>query len=270
MIRGWPWARDLFAAAVMVALLAVVVTVAGYDVAWWVLAVDAAALLVAIGAGVFLLGSGLFAQPILAVEPGRAGDRLAITFDDGPDPRHTPPLLDLLERDGHRATFFVIGARAAESPALLEEIVRRGHALGNHSWTHAYTTPFQDPTKLAADLARAQELMARAGARVRFFRPPIGLLSPRVAAAARRIGLTIVGWTATARDGRAATTAEQAAARLIAAARPGAILVLHDAVERGSREPVAAAALARVLDVLRERRLRSVTLDELIGDEEKS
>jgi peptidoglycan/xylan/chitin deacetylase (PgdA/CDA1 family) len=228
----------------------------------------AAALLSAIGAGVFVLGSGLFARPILAVEPARAGDRLAITFDDGPDEAHTRTVAALLEARGHRGTFFVIGRRAAASPALLAELVQRGHALGNHSFTHAYTTPFQHPARLAADLARAQELFAQAGAHVRFFRPPVGLLSPRVVDAARRIGLTIVGWSATARDGRAATTADEAAARLIAAARPGAILVLHDAAERGTRVPVAAAALVPLLDALAARGLRSVTLDELIGSEE--
>jgi peptidoglycan/xylan/chitin deacetylase (PgdA/CDA1 family) len=173
-----------------------------------------------------------------------------------------------LEQRGHRATFFVIGKRAAASPALLTELVQRGHGLGNHSWAHAYTTPFQAPKRLAEDLRQAQELFATAGARVRFFRPPVGLLSPRVAEAARRIGLTIVGWSATARDGRASTTAEQAAARLVAAARPGAILVLHDAVERAARQPVALAALGPLLDALEARQLRSVTLDELIGDEE--
>jgi peptidoglycan-N-acetylglucosamine deacetylase len=270
MIRGWPWARVLFGAAVIAALAAAGATLAGRDVPWWALGADALALFLAIGAGVFLLGSGLFARPILAVDATRARDRVAITFDDGPDDEHTPPLLELLERDGHRATFFVIGARAEQSPALLAEIVRRGHALGNHSYSHAHTTPFQHPARLAADLARAQELMARAGAHVRWFRPPIGLLSPRVARAARRIGLTVVGWTATARDGRASTTPSEAARRLIAAARPGAILVLHDAVERGGRAPIAAAALAPLLEALAARGLRSVTLDELIGDEEKS
>jgi peptidoglycan-N-acetylglucosamine deacetylase len=269
MIRGWPWARVLFGAAVSGAVGVVVATVAGYAVPWWALAADGVALLAAIGAGVFLLSSGLFARPILGVAPARARDRVAITFDDGPDAVHTPPLLDLLERGGHRATFFVIGKRAEAAPDLLAEIVRRGHGLGNHSYEHAYTTPFIAPDRLAADLAHAQELLARAGARVRFFRPPIGLLSPRVVAAARRIGLTIVGWSATARDGRASTTAAQAAARLVAAARPGAILVLHDCVERGTRTPVAAAALAPLLLALEARGLRSVTLDELISDEEK-
>jgi peptidoglycan/xylan/chitin deacetylase (PgdA/CDA1 family) len=267
VIRGWPWARVLFAAAVAGALGAVVITLAGGDVPWWGLVTDALALLASIGAGVFLAGSGLFAQPILAVTPARARNRLALTFDDGPDERHTRAVLDLLEARGHRGTFFVIGRRAEAAPELLAEMVRRGHGLGNHSFAHAYTTPFQHPTRLAADLARAQELMARAGARVRYFRPPIGLLSPRIADAAKRIGLTIVAWSASARDGRAGTTAAQAAARLTAAARPGAILVLHDAVERGAREPIAAAALPPLLDALAARGLRSVTLDELIDEE---
>lgn len=270
MVRGWPWARLLFTAAVAGALAAALAALAGAAVPWWALAADGLALVAAIGAGVLVPGSGLFARPVLAVAPARAGQRLALTFDDGPDERHTRAVLDLLEARGHRATFFVIGRRAEASPELLGEIVRRGHGLGNHSFAHAYSTPFHHPARLAADLARAQELLARAGARVRFFRPPVGLLSPRVVEAARRIGLTIVGWSANARDGRATTTAAQAAARLSAAARPGAILVLHDAVERGGREPIAAAALPLLLDALAARGLRSVTLDELIGDEEKS
>lgn len=268
MIRGWPWARLLFAAALAGTATALVATVAGVAVPWWCVPACGSALLVAIGAGVFLLGSGLFARPILAVRPGRAGQRLAITFDDGPDERHTRAVASLLEARGHRGTFFVIGRRAQSARALLAELLQRGHALGNHSWAHAYTTPFAPPKQLAADLARAQALFAEVGASVRFFRPPIGLLSPRVVEAARRIGLTIVGWSATARDGRATTTAEQAAARLIAAARPGAILVLHDAAERDGRSPVAPAALALLLDALDARGLRSVTLDELIGPSE--
>ena len=177
MIRGWPWARVLFVAAVLAAAGQSAAAIAGRDVPWAALAATLAALLASIGAGVFLQGSGLFARPILGGRAARAAEgRVAITFDDGPDATHTRPILELLERGGHRGTFFVIGRRAAAEPELLAEIVRRGHALGNHSYEHAHTTPFPHPARLAADLARAQELMAQAGARVRFFRPPIGLL----------------------------------------------------------------------------------------------
>ena len=268
MVRGFPWARLLFAAAVAGAAGAVGWTLLGRIVPWWALAGVAGALLIAVGGGVFLQGAGLFARPILAVDPARAGARLALTFDDGPDPVHTRKILDLLDARGHRATFFVIGTRAAALPELLSEIARRGHALANHSWAHAHTTPFLAVARLAADLERAQALLASAGgAPPRFFRAPVGILSPRVVQAAARARLALVGWTASARDGVARTTVEAATARLERAVRPGAILVLHDAAERGGRAPIAPAVLARVLDVLDARGLRSVTLDELIGPE---
>jgi peptidoglycan/xylan/chitin deacetylase (PgdA/CDA1 family) len=266
MIRGWPWARYLFIAVELTVLGALGWCLAGGEVSLALLTLVLLALLIAISGGVFSLGAGLFARPILAVEAARAGDRLALTFDDGPDAEETRAVAALLEARGHRGTFFLIGKKAATQPALLTELVGRGHGLGNHSFNHSWATPFHHPRRLAAELAQAQSLMAQAGARVRWFRPPVGLLSPRVAAAARTNGLTIVGWSATARDGRATTTVEQAAARLIAAARPGAILVLHDAAERGGRAPIAARVLPALLDALAARGLRSVTLDELLDD----
>jgi peptidoglycan/xylan/chitin deacetylase (PgdA/CDA1 family) len=257
MIRGWPWARYLFIAAELTVLGALGWCLAGGDVPLALLALALLAIFVAVAGGVFSLGAGLFARPILAVAPAHAGDRVALT---------TRAVAAQLEARGGRGTFFVIGKRAASQAPLLAELVARGHGLGNHSFNHSWLTPFRHPARLAAELAQAQEVLAQAGARVRWFRPPVGLLSPRVAAAAKKIGLTIVGWSATARDGRAATTVEQAAARLVAAARPGAILVLlHDAAERGGRAPIAARVLPAVLDALAARGLRSVTLDELLG-----
>jgi peptidoglycan/xylan/chitin deacetylase (PgdA/CDA1 family) len=248
--RAFPWARITFVAAIAVA--------------WWNPLLAAALLAISVGAGVFWQRAGLFARPILGVEPARAGDRLALTFDDGPHPVHTRTVLDLLEARGHRATFFVIGKKAEASPELLAEITRRGHALGNHSYSHAHTIPFFSVAKLTQDLERAQSLLGRPP---RWFRAPAGVLSPRVVAAAERAKLTLVGWTATARDGIAGTTVEQAVARLEPSLRPGAILTLHDAAERDGRAPIAPEVLARVLDALERRRLRSVTLDELLSGE---
>ena len=90
MIRGWPWARVLFGAAVAGALALVAAALAGHEVPWWALAADAGALVVAIGAGVFLLGSGLFARPILGGGRGaRARSRRASPSTTGPTPAHT-------------------------------------------------------------------------------------------------------------------------------------------------------------------------------------
>jgi peptidoglycan/xylan/chitin deacetylase (PgdA/CDA1 family) len=258
VLRGFPWARWLFASSLVMTAIAL-----AHEVPWWWLAASAALWLVSVGAGIFINGAGLFARPILAADPARAAGRIALTFDDGPHPEHTRRVMDLLEQHGHRGTFFVIGARAASEPELLAEMVRRGHQLANHSYHHAHTTPFLPPARLADELAQAQAVLARAGAAPRWFRPPVGILSPRVVEAARRARLELVGWTATARDG-VRTTVEEAAARLLRALRPGAILVLHDAAERGGRAPIAAEVLARICDELAARKLRSVTLDELL------
>lgn len=262
MIRGFPWARVLFAAA---ALATVACVALGRATPWWALGAIAGALLIAVGSGVFLQGAGLFARPILAMRPERAAGRVALTFDDGPHATHTREVLDLLDAHGHRATFFVIGARAAGEPALLDELVARGHRLGNHSFHHSHATPILPVAQLAEELARAQALLSRSGgAAPRWFRAPVGLLSPRVVAAAERAGLELVGWSATARDG-VGTTVDEAAARLVRALLPGAILVLHDGAERAERAPIAAAVLARLIPELAARGLRSVTLDELLN-----
>lgn len=260
MVRPFPWARALFAASLLVAVAA-----AAQWLPPWTSGLALAGVLASIGAGVFLLSSGMFARPVLAAAAAQAGARLALTFDDGPDPLHTRRVLDLLEARGHRATFFVIGARAEREPELLREIVQRGHALANHSYAHPYTLPFQTPAAVAADLERAQAVLERAsGVRPRWFRPPVGLLSPRVVAGARLAGVELVGWSATARDGARSATVDQCAARLLRAIAPGAILVLHDAVERGGRAPLAAEVLSQVLDAMERAGLRSVTLDELL------
>ena len=219
-------------------------------------------LFVTIGIGVGLPSSGVFARPVLRAQTGRP--EVALTFDDGPHPLWTPPILDLLESRGHRATFFVVGARASENPGLLTDMARRGHEIANHTWRHSYATVWVNPRVLADELDRASNLVERAtGSRPHWFRPPVGLLSPRIAPALRLAGLRLVAWTASARDGVRHTTVQKALSRLDSALTPGAILVLHDAPLRGDAEPIARSVLGPLLDRMDALGLRSVTLSEL-------
>ena len=235
---------------------------------WWVLA-TLLAILGTITLGIFYAQLGLFARPIVGADASASGDRLALTFDDGPEPGATEAVLELLRARGHRATFFVIGRRADAAQGLLAKITADGHAIANHSYAHRHTTPFLSPRALAAELRQAEALLASArpsgAAQGRWFRPPIGIVSPRVAAAAKLAGMELMSWTATARDGTRRATVDSALARLRGHLRPGAILVLHDGAERGDRAPIAPAVLARLLDELDAKKLRSVTLDELLG-----
>jgi peptidoglycan/xylan/chitin deacetylase (PgdA/CDA1 family) len=270
-VRASRWVLAPFVAGLVGAVWLVGETVVGRAPPWWAIAAVAIVFLGAIALGLFTQ-AGLFARPIVRAAAEGAGDRLALTFDDGPDPEATRAVLDLLDARGMRATFFVIGRRAAEARDVVEEIVRRGHAVANHSFSHAHALPAWSSRRIARDLTHAEALLDEirraagvAGVGRRWMRAPVGIVSPPVAEAARIAGLELVGWSATARDGVARTTVAAAHARLRAALAPGAILVLHDGAERGDRRPIAPAVLARLLDDMAARGLRSVTLDELLG-----
>jgi peptidoglycan/xylan/chitin deacetylase (PgdA/CDA1 family) len=242
-------------------LLLALAMAAGARVPAWAALAAPALLLGVVGAGVFFHGSGVFGRPVQALRTAQPA--LAITIDDGPDPSSTPALLDALDARGQKATFFVIGERAERHAELVRQIAGRGHQVENHSLRHSYATPFVPAGRLCAELQRVSEIIRAATGRApRWFRPPVGLLSPRVVRAARLAGLQLVGWSATARDGVASTSAERALARLEKGLVPGAVLVLHDRRE-GGPPATAVAVLPRLLDLLEARRLRSVTLDEL-------
>jgi len=221
------------------------------------------ALAAILGWGIFDLRSGVFARPMNSVQTTRP--ELALTFDDGPGGEQTRSILATLEARGHRGTFFVVGKNAERDPELLAEIARRGHGIENHTWFHSYLTPFANPKKLAAELLQTSALIEKSGAKKpRWLRPPVGILSPGIAKAAALAGLDLAGWSATARDGVAARTIEDALARLERGLHPGAILVLHDGLIPG-RVPIAAALLPKLLDRLEAKNLKSVTLVELVG-----
>jgi peptidoglycan/xylan/chitin deacetylase (PgdA/CDA1 family) len=156
----------------------------------------------------------------------------ALTFDDGPDPEYTPAVLDLLARHGAHATFFVIGEHARRHPQLLRRIRRDGHALGLHSDRHSRWFNCWPAGMVRADLERCRAAIAAATGEPppRLFRPPVGLKNPLVADAVAALGLVVVTWSARAWDTRGATPAA-IAHRLRRAARPRAIVLLHDGHE---------------------------------------
>ena len=236
---------------------------AGGRVPAWVAGTLLVALLGIIALGVMAQRSGIFARPIVGVRTARP--ELALTFDDGPDPIYTLPILDALEAHGHRGTFFLVGARAARHPELVEQIVRRGHGLGNHTLRHSYFTTFLDPKVLAHELSQTTALLAAtAGHPIRWLRSPVGLLSPRVAEAARLAHLELVAWTATARDGGPWASVERGIARLEPVLLPGSILVLHDGVTARTRHSLALPILLGLFEELRAKGLRSVPIDRLL------
>jgi peptidoglycan/xylan/chitin deacetylase (PgdA/CDA1 family) len=208
------------------------------------------------------VGANRLRLPAAAVHRGE----VSLTFDDGPDPEVTPRVLDLLDRAGMRATFFVIGRRARAHPRLAAEIVRRGHRVENHTDTHPSLFPFYPAPLLRREIEGAQDAIAAAtGERPRLFRAPAGLRNPLLDWVLHGSGLRHVAWT---RRGFDAVESDAAAVarRLLAGLAPGDILLLHDGRAHGRRggsggnggNPVVLEVLPRLLDALVARGLRSV------------
>ncbi len=190
-----------------------------------------------------------------------AGRRVALTFDDGPDPQRTPAVLDLLARQGVRATFFVVGARAEAHPELVRRMAAEGHVVGNHSYTHSWRFPLRSLGRTVEELRRTGEVLHRiTGLRPRLFRPPFGVTNPTIARAVRRLGLDPVGWSIRSLD-TMGQSPERVAARILRRLHPGAVILLHDRCAGSER------LVGLLVEGLRSRGLEPVTLPELFDIE---
>ncbi|MEP6721231.1 MAG: polysaccharide deacetylase family protein [Variovorax sp.] len=198
--------------------------------------------------------------------PQSAIDRreVALTIDDGPDPEVTPQVLDLLDAAGQRATFFCIAERVAAHPALARAIVARGHSIQNHTAKHRHNFSFLGPRGYAAEIARAQDMLADiTGTRPSCFRAPAGLRNPFLAPVLHRLGLTLVSWTRRGFDTREREPAK-VLARLAQGLAAGDILLLHDgnAARTAGGKPVVLEVLPLLLQQIERANLRAVTLPE--------
>ena len=156
-----------------------------------------------------------------------------LTIDDGPSP-DTRPMLDLLDRHGARATFFVVGERALEEPAVINEILRRGHGIGNHSLSHPDLRYWRlGPAELEREIGRNQSLLtAITGQTPRWYRSVVGMTNPFVGLSLKRHGLARVAWSARGFDG-VACEPQRALARITRGIGPGAIVLLHEGAAHG-------------------------------------
>lgn len=153
---------------------------------------------------------------------------LWLTIDDGPDEHDTLPLLDLLDRHGAKATFFLIGERAARWPQLVREIIRRGHEVGHHTHTHPTATFWcATPGRIDAELDEALAVFQRIGVRPRRFRAPAGIKNFLLDRALSRRGLQQVGWSLRSDDCRI-TSPEKLVASAAHRLQPGTIVLVHE------------------------------------------
>lgn len=175
-----------------------------------------------------------------------------LTIDDGPEPRQTPQILDVLEREGVRAEFFVIGRKAAAHPDLCRRIRDGGHRLQNHTFSHPSATFWSaGPGRAEREIARCTKAIHEAaGCAPTRFRAPVGMANPFVHLAARSQGLVLSGWSASGHDG-VPHRPDRVVRKITAALRPGAVILTHDSHLPGMREGQRACTLEALLDSVR-------------------
>jgi peptidoglycan/xylan/chitin deacetylase (PgdA/CDA1 family) len=193
---------------------------------------------------------------------GSGSKKIALTFDDGPS-GYTGQVLDILDRRGAKATFFIVGHNAADHVALVRRAVESGHEIGNHTWSHANLTKLSKRARYGEVEGANDAVRSAVGHQPLLFRPPYGAMRPGTNREVRRNGMLPVVWSVDSHDYEPGVTAKKLVQRVKKGLRPGSIILLHDG---GGNRGKTVAALPRILDEIARQGYRAVTVTQLLND----
>ena len=203
-------------------------------------------------------GSGALTAPVV-FRAAATHHQIALTFDDGPDPRWTPLALELLGRYQVPATFFLVGARAQRHPHLVHAEHAAGHQIGNHTWTHIDLVTHH-PTTVAHQLRRTHNLLTeQTGQAPTVLRPPWGRIDPVGLLAAAHLNSRVVLWSHLVRGAHAHTDTISTLRTIT----PGSIVLAHDGGPTPTRDLY--QQLDRLILTLQDRGYTFTTLDVLLA-----
>ncbi len=211
---------------------------------------------------------GFGAQADITRRNTSAGNKVVLTFDDGPSEAFTPEILKVLAEKGVYATFFLVGQHVEQYPELARQIVEEGHEVGNHTYGHI-TVPNASPPQLAAQIVRTNLIiLQQAGTFPLYLRPPRGLYDIRMRRIAKLLGQELVLWSLSSQDWHPRATTAGVIRRVLDRVSAGDIILFHDSgsllnSEGSSRRPTV-EALGPIIDGLREKGLEVVKLEEFL------
>lgn len=210
-----------------------------------------------------VMGSGLirwnYHIKTLNSNPEIKNNEIAITFDDGPNPKFTPIVLDLLEKYNAKATFFCIGKHIALHPDIFNSILEKGHVIGNHTYSHSNKFGLLSTKKVVAELQKTQEIIQQtAGIKPLLYRPAFGVTNPKIKRALKIIDLLSIGWNKRSLD-TTPLNQDLIFSRITKNLKKGDIILLHDTSDK------TIAVLEQLLLFLQQKKLQSVTVDQLFN-----
>lgn len=194
--------------------------------------------------------------------------KIALTFDDGPGNNFTPEILKILKKYNVKATFFVVGKRAKKHPDLCRQIIRDGHEIGNHTYSHANLIT-KTPGQVLREIQRGGAAIFEATDKMpRYFRPPYGVYNRVIKRIAAKAGYTFVLWNVRTYDSSMTPrTKRSVISKTKNLAKPGDIILLHDSKSRLKSivdRKLTVNALPEIIENLLSKGLKPVTLSELL------
>src|SRR5690554_3099667 len=193
-----------------------------------------------------------------ASEEKHSKNEIALTFDDGPHP-NTSQILDLLHKFEMKATFFCIGKQVEMYPEIAQRMVKEGHIIANHTYTHTPKMGFLPTKKVWNEIQKCSDIIEKAtGKKVMLYRPPFGVTNPNIAKAVEKSGLKVIGWKVRSLD-TVISSEKKLAKRLISRISKGSIILLHD------NRNVTVQTLEQLLITIQKKQLTSVTVSELLN-----
>jgi len=184
---------------------------------------------------------------------------VVLTFDDGPDPEKTPIILDILDKYRVKATFFIIGKKIKGNENLVRQIIQKGHEIGNHSYEHSKLWDFHLSGTLRKDIQKTQDIIFDVtGMRIRYFRPPYGVINPMVHNALKGMDYHVIAWSKRSFD-TILRSKNKILRRMTGNLKPGDIMLFHDTSK------ITLVLLEQIIVAIQKENYKIVSLDKLIN-----